>query len=368
MKKVSKYKKKKSNTVRNISLAVLFILFGVIAVVLPSTQTKKLSYGASIPFTPVPAKSNLQLEWFLVPTGTSATQTQPGNTVQPTQPKQPVNAPRPTVPFQPGNATPTTGGIGRFQPATTLPPFKSNGQLCSVVDNSGKAASGSCYCPALQVTCKNGIGYGANGKLYPGVNPCGTKAAPGSGRYCVEKPVIYLYPTVPTLVAVQVITSGSVVVSNPYYPTDGWKNILAKPNGALTYNGKDYSELFYESSVNTFQQPHLGLTIQTNQLSEKLSILLDRLGLIGHEKKEFLSFWLPRLEALHSPYIFFSILNPSAKADIDTVAISPKPDTQIAFIAYFKAVSQPTNDTLQLPSTPKRYGFVSVEWGGVIGD
>ncbi|HVA96492.1 MAG TPA: hypothetical protein VND99_02465 [Candidatus Acidoferrales bacterium] len=366
-------KKQKKRNLSQISLfLILFLLFCVTIVVLPSVETKKFSYGATntaaIPFTPAPAQSNLQMDWFLVPTGTSPStapskaQTQPANP----NPAKPNKQTQTKNPLQPVNSAPQSP-IGHFQPAAPGPKAPvSNGQPCPGGFDSGKPVTGSCYCTALTVTCKNGIGYGANGALYPGPNPCGTKIAPGSGRYCVEKPVIYLYPTVPTLVDVQVITNGSVVVSDPTYPQGGWKDVLANPNGTLSYNGKKYSELFYESSVTDFQQPHLGVTIPKSQLTEKLGSLLDELGLVGPEKQEFLSFWLPQLKAMPTPYIFFSVLTPSAKAAIDTVAISPKPDTQIAFIAYFKAALTPAKDTLQLPATPKRQGFVSVEWGGVI--
>ncbi|HSX09072.1 MAG TPA: hypothetical protein VLF93_02890 [Candidatus Saccharimonadales bacterium] len=369
MKKISKTKNKKSSTLR---IVLFFVLVVAVIIIIPYTPTNFSSFGAStIQFTPVPAKSSLQLETFqLTPTPGAQFTPQQG---QPNTPQQPTQSTKPTQPgkTQPGNPFGPIGSTPVNVPAPAHPiisPFKSNGQLCSVTDNSGVSVGGNCYCPALQVTCKNGVGYGANGALYPGVNPCGTSAAPKSGRYCVEKPVIYLYPTTPTYVDVQVKTSGQVVVSNPHYPQDGWKDVLAYSNGSLRYQGQDYSELFYESSVNTFAQPQQGMTIPTSELSQRLPVLLDQLGLVGHEKEEFLSFWLPRLEALHSPYIFFSLINQSAKADIDSVTISPKPDTQIAFIAYFKRASVPSEDTLKLPPTPKRQGFVSVEWGGVIGE
>ena len=370
MRKITKpnRKQKKSNKIKIILFFLLVLSFGLFSIVLPTTQTTKLSYGASVPFTPIPAKPNLQLEWFLVPTGSN---TLPGTT---TQQPAPINPPpaqqNQQKPNQPGNSflpPSNSSPVVRITPRPVGPTApKSNGQLCSVGNNSGQSVTGSCYCADLTVTCKNGVGYGANGGLYPGPNPCGTKVAPRNGRFCVEKPVIYLYPTLPTSISVQVITSGSVVISDPTYPPGGWNNVLAMPDGNLTYKGKNYSELFYETSVTDFQKPQQGVTIAKAQLTEKLSSLLDQLGLIGKEKQEFLSFWLPQLETLPSQYIFFSVLSPSAKAGIDTVAITPKPDTQINFIAYFKAAAQPAKDMLKLPPTPKRLGFVSVEWGGVI--
>lgn len=366
MRKIPKQKRaqKRSQKPRIVFFFMLVVLFVVSVIVLPNIQTRQFSYGATT--TPVPARPNLQLVLFnpsITPTLT------PPPTPKQQLPGKPNQSGKTN---QPGNFIPNTQTNPDFS-ALKNPPVavgptapKSNGQPCPGGFDTGKPVTGSCYCTALTVTCKNGVGYGANGGLYPGPNPCGTSAAPGNGRYCVEKPVIYLYPSIPTLVNVQVITRGTVVVSNPAYPIGGWKNVLAYPDGRLHYDGNDYSELFYESSVNDFSKPETGVTIPANQLAEKLGRLLDQLGLIDNEKQEFLSFWLPQLQALDSPYIYFSILTPSAKAAIDTVAITPKPDTQIAFIAYFKALSQPEEDTLLLPPTPKRHGFVSVEWGGVI--
>ncbi|HVT01646.1 MAG TPA: hypothetical protein VHE53_05480, partial [Patescibacteria group bacterium] len=65
----------------------------------------------------------------------------------------------------------------------------------------------------------------------------------GEGVYCVGKPVIYLYPTKPTLVDVSVKTSGRIVVSDPLYPDDGWRSVLANPDGKLIYKNKKYKEL-----------------------------------------------------------------------------------------------------------------------------
>ncbi|MGH7203639.1 MAG: hypothetical protein ACREHC_04315 [Candidatus Levyibacteriota bacterium] len=250
---------------------------------------------------------------------------------------------------------------------------------CGPEDDNGVLVTEACECMDLTVICKGGVATNPDGTTFtipkgdapegfePGQNPCGTKIAPADGRYCVAKPVIYLYPTIPTSVNVQVITSGTIVVSDPHYPQGGWQNVLAYPNGNLTYNGKQYAELFYESSVTDFQKPDKGIIIAKNQLPEKLSSILDQLGLINNEKQEFLDFWLPKLQNLPSPYIYFSLLDTSAKAQVDKVTISPKPDTEIAFIAYFKPVSSATyGSVLHLPTKPQRVGFVSVEWGGTI--
>src|ERR1039457_7132236 len=101
MKKINKRIKTKSNRFRNISLIALFILLSLIITVLPSFQTKLLSYGANIPFSPVPAKSSLQLEWFSLPTPTTIPPTQPIKPVPPSN--QPINQPTNQPVKQPTN-------------------------------------------------------------------------------------------------------------------------------------------------------------------------------------------------------------------------------------------------------------------------
>ncbi len=361
MRKISK--KKKSNKVQVAIL--LFLLVVSVILILPSVvtnSTRKVSYGetnnSAIKFTPIPAHNSLQLQYFELPTPT------------------PTVAPVTAVVANTPAPIPTTSAPQSFP---GYPP--ANAPDCSFIDDQGvqEQSPPVCRCIDLEVECINGKPYTLTGgnfvipvhdtplNITPGQNPCGTYIAPGNGLYCIAKPVIYLYPTKQELVDVTVQTAGAIVVSDPHYPEGGWRHVLAQPNGSLTYNDKQYSELFYESSVNDFGRPNKGIVIPTGQLTEKLDSLLSQLGLVGNEKKEFLGYWLPRLQSLHSPYIFFSVIDKSSKANVDNVTISPKPDTQIAFIAYFKPIETSDNTSvLQLPPTPKRVGFTSVEWGGII--
>jgi hypothetical protein len=193
----------------------------------------------------------------------------------------------------------------------------------------------------------------------------------GYGTYCFAKPVIYLYPTKTILVNVSVETTGQIVVSDPLYPEGGWKNVLTYPSGKLIYQGKEYRELFYETNVTDFNKPKDGLIIPISRLDKELENYITRLGLTRtDERAEFLEFWLPRLKALNSPYILFSVIDKTEKDKTDKINISPKPDTFIEFIAYFKPLQTPVPTLpLTLPLTPpERVGFTAVEWGGVIDD
>jgi hypothetical protein len=191
------------------------------------------------------------------------------------------------------------------------------------------------------------------------------------GWYCEAKPVIYLYPTKPTLVDVTMtMEEGHVLTSDPLYDEGfhGWQGVTAYPDGTLSYHQKSYKELFYESAIKDVKAPNNGIIISTNQLKPELVRITTALGLTATEQAEFLSYWLPALNDLHKPYILFSLISDSEKQRIDKVDISPKPDTFIYISAYFKALNQPINiEPLVLPQTPpKRVGFTAVEWGGTI--
>src|SRR5579872_2438917 len=178
MKKTSKYKKKKSSKRQIVFFFLLFFLFGFVAIILPTIRTDKFSYGAAIPPS-VPARPNLQLVLYnpsLTPTLTPTPQQQQQQ--PPGQPNQPVKTNPPGIPIT--QTTPDFTAL-RTTPRPVGPTApKSNGQPCPGGFDTGKPVTGSCYCTALTVTCKNGVGYGANGALYPGKNPCGSSSAPGN--------------------------------------------------------------------------------------------------------------------------------------------------------------------------------------------
>ncbi len=255
---------------------------------------------------------------------------------------------------------------------TPLPSFApAEPEVC--FPNSGRPMSGNCTCPSNEyvISCKDGacVDFHEGGVRFSCIGWedvwCSNY---GDGDYCIAKPVVYLYPTKDTNIDVSVETVGNIVISDPFYPIGGWKNVMAHPNGFLEYEGKSYRELFYETDVKEINPPKEGLVIKKEDLDFELSEIITRLGLIGEEKKEFLEYWLPRLHELKSPYILFSIMDSEEKERTDKLNILPKPDTLIEFIAYFKVLDGPVSvSPLTLPAIPpQRVGFTAVEWGGVI--
>lgn len=186
--------------------------------------------------------------------------------------------------------------------------------------------------------------------------------------WCNAKPVIYLYPTKQMVVDVVVAAPGPIVVSDPLYPTNGWKNVLAHPGGKLVYQGKTYKELFYEAAIPPLDSPKTGVIVKKEEVRTELVRIAIQRGLIGFERDDFVNFWNGRLSELSSPYVLLSVFSQEAKETFDHVIISPAPDTFIQFIAYFKPLKNPYPIApLVLPhTTPERKGFTAVEWGGIL--
>lgn len=255
-------------------------------------------------------------------------------------------------------------------------------------DMSKKADPDKCSCTAWLVKCEGGkcvdVDVAKSGipgtkeevcKTFDDNNWCQIFSKEGDGWYCIGKPVIYLYPEYPMLVDVAVRTAGRVVVSDPQieeYETSPyigrWKDVMAHPNGILFYKDHPYRELFYETETQVVKEPEKGILIEKGELEPKLLEFIARLGLTKKdEQREFMDWWLPRLEEHDSPYWFVSILENEEKQRLDKVEIEPQPDTFIEFIVYFKPLEKyEAVNLLQLPPTPERIGFTAVEWGGVI--
>jgi len=250
--------------------------------------------------------------------------------------------------------------------------------VCGPIDSCIAMSLSSCPCNGNLVTCenhkciKNLVNHGSynyDEGCDASQNGCATICVgPGNGTFCLGKPVIYLYPTKITNVNVSVNTIGKIIISDPLYPMGGWNNVEAHPDGTLYYQNQKYRELFYETNLTTLNPPNSGIIIKTSQLEEQLTQITYQLGLLESEQAEFLDWWLPKLKALRSPYILFSVLDQKEKARTDSITITPKPDTFIDFIAYFKPLYELMSiSPLNLPVTPPdRIGFTAVEWGGVI--
>lgn len=352
-------------------VAASTILAGGIAV-----KQNSLSISPSTPVIPDLSKVNAN------GTNTLQLQTFGGITITPAPTPPPVVAPPPAPPPVDTGPTPTPG------PPTPIPPPQGTG--CSTLPQCGsfdvnERITPNCSCGNItdnRLTCSgtdpeircppNAPGTNFDPiKCQEGPNSpdCTLANSPGCYEACYGKPVIYLYPTHTTNVSVKLTIPGIVTVSDPLYPTEtGWQNVEAHPDGSLVYQGKNYKELYYETAVNKKTVPQTGILIERSNLKNQLSDILYKLGLKESEKQEFFDYWMPKIGETNSKYIFFSVLTEEQKESVDHVDISPKPDTFIDFLVYFKPLEYPMSiKPLVLPNAPpKRIGFTAVEWGGTL--
>lgn len=366
--------KKPSSEFVTLMIIVLLIFFAGMVVGMPMRKGFFSQIDTSKIYQPIPdstkqEKDNLHLRKmdFTLVTSPTPTPTIPQSTLPPTQPPTqppPVNNPPPT------SAPPPSGNS--CQGFAPVPP------------------GSSCDCPGLQtkvVFCKapkcgnNSCPVNNNVTIpdpyscgFMGINNPGCASTkdrlndPDCTVYCWDKPVLYFYPTEKTLIDVRLNIPGKVTVSDPTYPIDtGWQNVTAFPNGILHYNNTTYHYLYYETAVDTHVVPDNGIFIKKENLLLTLNSLLPKYGLNKLEQKEFLDYWMPELQKLHTKYIFFSVLNNKEKSKIDDVQINPKPDTFIHLLAYFKPVNTMYSvKSLTFPKQVQRNGFTVVEWGGSI--
>lgn len=179
------------------------------------------------------------------------------------------------------------------------------------------------------------------------------------------KPAIYLYPKNSENVNVKVNTTGYFTLTIPNYSPNGW-SVLANPNGEIQIENATYPYLYYESQVpdSKVQVPDKGYVVTKEELPGLFDLLFPKLGLLPNEVNEFKDYWTKALPG--SPYYFIGIMDEAAINSLESLDISPKPDTIIRVRLYFKLLDKPMNVVAPDISTPKRNGFTVVEWGGMV--
>lgn len=180
------------------------------------------------------------------------------------------------------------------------------------------------------------------------------------------KPAIYLYPKEKTLVNVKVYPKGNFTYVDPKYDQiRGWL-ATAYPTGQLSVDGKDYKYLYYEASISDFEidKPEKGFVVKKEEIGLLLSELLPKLGLNKAESEEFISYWIKTLP--QSAYYFVGIMDKENLDYIEPLDVNPKPDTVIRVSLYFEALDEFKIVKKPQILTPKREGYVLVEWGGLI--
>ena len=174
------------------------------------------------------------------------------------------------------------------------------------------------------------------------------------------KPVIYLYPTIPTNVSVTV--DAMITKSEPAY-NNGW-NVLANPSGQLITGGKSYDSLFWEGTGKQYPAITSGFIVAQNNLTSTIQSQLLQLGLNNKEASDFMAFWMPRMPK--TPYVRLTWFGTKDMNKLAPLHVNPQPDTTIRIFLDFEGLNQPINIPPQHLSAPERKGFTLIEWGGLL--
>lgn len=180
-----------------------------------------------------------------------------------------------------------------------------------------------------------------------------------------DKPIIYLYPTEEQEINVQLLNDNNLTCTYPNYKKGGW-SVIAKLNGDLKdlRSGRELYSLYYECKNEVdFKVEDNGFIVKGEDTAKFLEDKLSILGLNEKEAEEFIVYWLPKLQQNKFNYIRFATTD-----EINEnmpIKFSKKPDSLIRILMTYKKIDKPITIKEQKLETPKREGFVAVEWGGV---
>lgn len=180
------------------------------------------------------------------------------------------------------------------------------------------------------------------------------------------KPVIYLYPQQTQKVRVRLDFDGKLTSTYPTYPQDGW-TVTAQPDGTLTdEQGRSYRYLFWEGVADDAWRLENGSFVKAEDARAFLEQSLSRLGLNELEQNDFISYWLPKLQANEESFVHFAAEQYTDRARL---TVSPQPDSVLRVQMLMIGVD--SSNRRQLSALPKqqlqgfaRKGFTLVEWGG----
>lgn len=180
------------------------------------------------------------------------------------------------------------------------------------------------------------------------------------------KPVVYLYPTKTTNVSVSV--GADVTLSDPYYNNStGWRNVIAQPNGQLTYQAKQYGSLFWEGyGHGEYPAITAGTVVRTEYALHTMRQQLYAQGMNQTETNEFIDFWKDKLPS--KPYTRITWFDTKELNQLAPLYIVPRPQTLIRVFVDFEGLEKPIYLPPQQFQAPARNGFTVTEWGGLARD
>jgi hypothetical protein len=180
-------------------------------------------------------------------------------------------------------------------------------------------------------------------------------------KIVLKKPIIYLYPTEPTNISVELDLKGELTYTYPYY--QGRWSVFANPDGSLTniLDGKTYSYLFWEGKVDAEFDLSKGFVVKGSDTTKFLEEKLSTLGLSDKELNDFIVFWAPVMSENNYNLITFQ---QSDYTKVAKLKIKPEPDGILRVFMVYKPLKEYIDLPEQELNSWVRSGFSVVEWGG----
>lgn len=180
------------------------------------------------------------------------------------------------------------------------------------------------------------------------------------------KPVIYLYPPETTDINVQLYLQGGFTAAIPPYGEKGW-TVTAAPDGTLLNHadGQQYPYLFWEGFGSPYPQSSYFDVVARDDVPMYLINTLWNYGLNQTEIRDFMEFWLPRMQK--SRYYKISWIDTEAFNQLAPLSLSRRPDSLLRILMEYEELNEPVaSNPMPTPEKLERAGFTVVEWGGVL--
>jgi hypothetical protein len=209
------------------------------------------------------------------------------------------------------------------------------------------------------------------------------------------KPVVYLYPTIPTKVNVKFLANIQLTTDIPKYVQNlGW-HVLAKPTGELQdlqtqytncdifnnpHAGSEYAKnacvqnnypyLYWSGNRIGAEYPKQsnGWIVEKKDLNSFLNAKLDEVGFNQKEKSDMLEYWIPYLNNKSGDYFRLSFLQTKEMNALAPMQITPRPDKVFRILLDWDSYKTKPDFEIQpqvLDKLNSRDGFTVVEWGGL---
>ena len=187
----------------------------------------------------------------------------------------------------------------------------------------------------------------------------------GGGGVTVRKPVVYLYPERRTEMTVKVTIAGTFIAQYPKADGDTWR-LVADPTGVLfdPRTERRYSYIFWEGlNPNAFEIDRTKAHCIAGDKAEAfLELCADKYALNDRERTDFVSYWLPSLEA--NRFNLVQVLDDATYEGYARMVVTPTPETTLRLFMIFSALNEPVKVGAPAFEARLRKGSCVVEWGG----